>query len=147
MSHVRIILAAAVAVSTLASTQAISQVDAGQCILAGRISSDQRWAPRFAGVQMLGAHGQVIASADKKLISAVSQVRITQPALLSKCDGSQEITRVPDSEPPIAKTPAPALSAGVVDVESVAYPKLRTGGELVELKVRVPAQRVVMLTR
>jgi hypothetical protein len=29
----------------------------------------------------------------------------------------------------------------------VSFPKLRTGGELVELRVRVPAQRVVMVTR
>ena len=35
----------------------------------------------------------------------------------------------------------------VVDVEAVNYPKLRTGGELVELRVRVPAERVVLLTR
>ncbi|WP_256373068.1 hypothetical protein [Ramlibacter montanisoli] len=41
----------------------------------------------------------------------------------------------------------PALARGVVDVEGVSYPKLRTGGELVELRVRVPAQRVVMISR
>jgi len=29
----------------------------------------------------------------------------------------------------------------------VSFPKLRTGGELVELRVRVPAERVVMVTR
>jgi hypothetical protein len=41
----------------------------------------------------------------------------------------------------------PALSAGTFDVESVAFPRLRTGGELVELKVRAAAQRVVLLAR
>jgi hypothetical protein len=34
----------------------------------------------------------------------------------------------------------------MVDVEAVSFPKLRTGGELVELRVRMPAERVVMVT-
>ncbi|QJW85616.1 hypothetical protein HK414_27190 [Ramlibacter terrae] len=57
-------------------------------------------------------------------------------------------TRWPTTTPtPRRPRAVPALTAGTFDVESVAFPKLRTGGELVELKVRAPAERVVMLTR
>ena len=52
-----------------------------------------------------------------------------------------------DDQAPLTKAQVPALSAGVAEVEGVAFPKLRTGGELVELKVRYPAERVVMLSR
>ena len=41
----------------------------------------------------------------------------------------------------------PAIGPGVVVVEAVNYPKLRRGGELVELKLTVPAERVTMMTR
>ncbi|MCG2594810.1 hypothetical protein LZ009_18675 [Ramlibacter sp. XY19] len=113
-----------------------------ECIVAGRLA-DAQWAPRFSGVQLLGAHGQVVASADKKLVSAVSQVRLARPALLSKCDGNNALANG-DNEPAGKKEPVPSLAAGVFDVEAVTYPKLRTGGELVELRVRVPAGKVVV---
>ena len=119
-----------------------AQADAGQCIVAGRLDGAQ-WAPRFTGVQLLGAQGKVVASADKNAVSAVRQVKLARPALLSRCDGDKPLFNA-DGEAAGKKTPVPSLTAGVFDVEAVAYPKLRTGGELVELRVRVPADKVVL---
>jgi len=116
-----------------------------QCIVAGRLA-DAHWAPRSAGVQLLGAHGQVVTSADKTIVSAVSQVRLARPALLSQCDGDKPLFNA-DNETATKKEPVPSLGAGVFDVEAVAYPKLRTGGELVELRVRYPADKVLMSAR
>ena len=124
---------------------AFAQSDA-QCILAGRLNDDGRWAPRFAGVQLLAANGQAVTGSGKQQVSAVSRARLARPALLSRCNGDSPLASA-DSEPAGRKTDVPALRAGVVDVEGVSYPKLRTGGELVELRVRVPAERVVMVTR
>ena len=134
------LLAAAAAVAA----PAFAQSDA-QCILAGRLS-DGRWAPRLAGVQLLGAGGQAITGSSRQALAGVRQARLSQPALLSRCSGDQPLASG-DNEPPMAKTEVPALSRGTVDVEGVAYPKLRTGGELVELRVRAAAERVVMVTR
>jgi hypothetical protein len=125
---------------------ASAQTDAGTCVLAGRITAQQTWAPRFAGVQLLAEGGKVVTAANKQALGGVRQVKLSQPALLSRCDGNNELTRA-DNEPAGAKAQVPAVSAGLVDVEAVAFPKLRTGGELVELRVRLPAERVVMLTR
>jgi hypothetical protein len=41
----------------------------------------------------------------------------------------------------------PAAKPGRLTVEGVSFPKLQTGGELVELQVQVPADRVIMVTR
>jgi len=122
-----------------------AQADAGQCIVAGRLNGAQ-WAPKFAGVQLLGGNGQAVASADKKSVSAVKQVKLARPALLSRCDGDKPLFDA-DNEPAGKKEPVPSLAAGVFDVEAVGYPKLRTGGELVELRVRVPADKVTVSSR
>ena len=140
----RLPLAAAIAAACL-SFPAAAQSDAGQCIVAGRVNAGQ-WAPRMTGVQLLGANGQAVNSASRDSLAAVRQVRVSQPALLSRCDGNNALANA-DNEAAQAKGQVPALSAGTFDVESVAYPKLRTGGELVELKVRAASERVVMLTR
>jgi hypothetical protein len=126
----------------LAAILPLSAFAQSDCIVAGRLDA-ARWAPRFEGVQFLGANGQVLASADKKLVSATTQVRITRAALLSKCDGNNPLANA-DNEPAGKREPAPSLRAGVFDVEAVSYPKLRTGGELVELRVRVPADKVMV---
>ena len=135
-----LILAAAAVVSA----PAFAQSDA-QCIVAGRVS-DAQWAPRFSGVQLLGANGQAVTGSSRQALAGVKQARLAQPALLSRCDGDKPLLNA-DGEPSGRKGPVPAVSAGVVEVEAVAFPKLRTGGELVELRVRVPAERVVSLTR
>jgi hypothetical protein len=123
---------------------AFAQSDA-QCIVAGRIS-EGTWAPRFDAVQLRGADGRVIARASKEALAGVKKAELARPALLSRCDGDQPLANA-DNEPAGRKTEVPALARGMVDVEAVSFPKLRTGGELVELRVRVPAERVVMVTR
>jgi len=88
-----------------------------------------------------------VSSANKQALAGVRQARLAQPALLARCDGNGALARA-DDEPATAKAKVPAVSAGLVEVEAVAFPKLRTGGELVELKLRpVAAERVVLLTR
>jgi hypothetical protein len=136
----------ALALAAGLAVPAAAQSDAGSCILAGRITAQESWAPRFAGVQLLAADGKPLAGAGKQALGNVRQVKLSQPALLARCDGNAELKRA-DDEPAQAKSQVPAVSAGVVDVESVAFPRLRTGGELVELRLRLPAERVVMLTR
>jgi hypothetical protein len=139
----RFTLAVALAAACV-SFPAAAQSD-GQCIVAGRLSGGQ-WAPRMAGVQLLAGNGQAVAGASRDSLAAVRQVRVAQPALLSRCDGNNALTNA-DNDPAQPKGQVPALSAGTFEVESVAFPRLRTGGELVELKVRAAAERVVMLTR
>ena len=132
-----------VAAAALAAP-AFAQTDA-QCILAGRLS-DAQWAPRFQGLQLLAANGQVVAGSSKQALAGVKQARLARPALLSECVGDGPLFNA-DSEPAGRKTEVPAIAAGLVDVQAVSFPKLRTGGELVELKVQVPAERVVMVRR
>jgi len=133
-----VLAAAAVAAPAFAQSEA-------QCIVAGRIS-EGTWAPRFDAVQLRGADGRVIARASKEALAGVKKAELARPALLSRCDGDQPLANA-DNEPAGRKTEVPALARGMVDVEAVSFPKLRTGGELVELRVRVPAERVVMVTR
>lgn len=140
----RLLIALALAATGVAA-QAQAPADA-TCILAGRLSDDGRWAPRFEGVQLLGESGQPIATRGKPALDQVRQARLAEPALLSACGGGQPLHRA-DGEPDQPKAAVPALSAGLVEVEAVALPPLRTGGTLVELRVRVPGDRVVMLTR
>lgn len=144
MIPLRFSLAAALAAAFL-SIPAAAQTDAGQCIVAGRLSGGQ-WAPRLAGVQLLAASGQAVTSGSRDRLASVRQVRLSQPALLSRCDGNAGLTQA-DQEPVQPKAPVPALAAGRFDVEAVTFPKLRSGGELVELRVRTAPERVVMLMR
>jgi len=149
MTSFREVLAGGFVLATMTfAFPAIAQEGGDSCILAGRITSDQRWAPRLAGVQLLGEGGRAVSSASKQMLAGVRQVRLTRPALLSRCDGNRELARA-DDLPPFTKGAVPAASAGpgLLAVESVSFPRLRAGGELVELKLTVPADRVVMLTR
>ena len=135
----------ACALALAAPLSAFAQAADGQCILAGRLG-DAGWAPRMAGVQLLGQDGKAVTRADKQSLAGVKQVRLSAPALLSRCDGNGELAQGPESAGP--KSAVPAVGPGVVNVESVAFPKLRRGGELVELKLSgVPAERVTLLTR
>ncbi len=132
------------AAAAVFAAPALAQSDA-QCILAGRLS-DGAWAPHFEAVRLLGAGGEQIFSSDRASLAGVKRASLSAPALLSRCDGDQALFNA-DNESAGRKTDVPALARGSVDVEGVSFPKLRTGGELVELRVRVPADRVVMLTR
>jgi len=135
-------LAAALAAATL--TPALAQDAVGSCILAGRLG-ETGWAPRMEGVELLGANGQAVTSASRQALAGVKQVRLSAPALLSRCDGSNELALGED--PPASKAPVPAIGPGVLDVQAVNYPRLRRGGALVELRVAVTPERVTMVTR
>jgi hypothetical protein len=92
-------------------------------------------------------HAQAIQPQGKPALANVKAIRLSEPALLAQCNGNQAL---PSGEASAgSKTPAPALSAGnaPIQVVSFAYAPLRAGGEWVELKLEVPAQRVVMLVR
>jgi hypothetical protein len=122
---------------------ALAQGEA-QCILAGRVSQGE-WAPRFETVQLRGDGGRAVAPVDRASFRHVKSVELAEPVLLSRCSGDQRLASGGAAAGP--KTPVPALSAGLADVEAVHFPRLRDGAELVELQVRVPAQRLVMVTR
>jgi hypothetical protein len=143
MTSLRTALACALALATTA-LPSFAQTGDGNCILAGRLA-DNGWAPRMQGVQLLGQDGRSIDGADKSSLASVKQVRLSAPALLSRCDGNGQLALGPDA--PGSKSPVPAIGPGVLPVESVSFPKLRRGGELVELKLTVGAERVTMVTR
>lgn len=130
--------------SLLAFGSAFGQADS-TCIVAGRLNDAGQWAPRMAGVQLLTQDGKAISSADKTALASVKQAKLSSPALLSKCDLDAQLALGSDEAG--AKKPVPAVGPGVVNVEAVSYPKLRRGGQLVELKITVPAERVSMITR
>jgi len=116
-----------------------------QCIIAGRVS-EGRWAPHFETVHLRDANGRGITSVTPQALATARSAELSQPALLSACDGDQRLLSA-DGEPAGVKSAVPALSPGVVEVEAVNFPKLRTGGALVELRVRVPEGRVVAVMR
>ena len=128
------------------TTQTVASASA-QCILAGRLDADQRWAPQARGVELLDGAGKRVSGASKELLATVKAVRLSQPALLSNCSGNQALPEGDASSG--KKSPAPAVSAGnaPIPVQAVAYPPLRVGGSLVELEVQAPAARVIALTR
>jgi hypothetical protein len=119
-----------------------------QCILAGRVDGDQRWAPQARGVELLDAQGKRITSPDKAALASVKQARISSPALLSACNGDQTLAKG-DDLPNAKKTSSPAVSAGTapVTVEAVNFPPLRVGGTLVELRLSPAPDRIVSLSR
>ena len=123
-----------------------AQASEAQCLLAGRVNSDGRWAPQASGMQLLDASGKPLTGATQSQLAAVEAVRLTQPALLAKCDAGQAMA---DGGAGTGKTPVPALSAGnaPIEVQALATLSGRTGGQWIELRVSVPAERVVMLTR
>ena len=139
----RTVLACALALAAF-SSPSFAQTAEGSCIIAGRLG-DAGWAPRMQGVQLLGQDGRAVTTSDKASLAAVKQVRLSAPALLSRCDGNTELALGPDASG--TKVAVPAIGPGLVPVESVNFPKLRRGGELVELKLTVPAERVTMVTR
>ncbi|MGA8513161.1 MAG: hypothetical protein WB821_00130 [Burkholderiaceae bacterium] len=119
-----------------------------QCILAGRLNTDQRWAPQARGVELLDATGKRVASSDKTALGGVKQVRISSPALLSTCNGNQALPSGDDqAKTPKAAAAAVSANATPINVEAVGFPPLRVGGELVELRLALPSERIVSLTR
>ncbi len=133
--------------ATAQTPTAPTPASADSCILAGRLDDQQRWAPQARGVQLLNAAGQPVTSASKEALATVKTVRLSQPALLSSCNGNQALP--PGGDITGKKTPAAAVaaSASPIPVQALAYPPLRVGGELVELKLDLQNARQIQLTR
>ncbi len=140
--HRSLVVASAIFAAT--ALPSFAQTVEPSCIIAGRLG-DSGWAPRLAGVTLLSQDGHPVTASDRATLGSVRQVRLSAPALLSRCDGSGELAAGPDSPGP--RSAVPAIGPGVVAVQGVSYPKLRRGGELVELRVAAPAERVTMVTR
>ena len=135
----------AVAVCTIAPSAGAAEAS---CIVAGRVNAEQQWAPRLQGLELQSQDGKRVASSQREALQGIKRVRVLTPTLLSNCDGSSALTQG-DSLPQQAKSPVPAIKADPawLVVEAVNFPKLQVGGELVELRVQVPPERVQMLTR
>ena len=117
------------------------------CILAGRLNADNRWAPLARGVTLLNAQGEHVSASSKKALDTVRAVRLSEPALVSRCNGNQPL--VSGESTTGSKTPAPAIKPGPIalNVEAIYYPPVRAGGQWVELQLQLPADRVVTAAR
>ena len=117
------------------------------CILAGRLNADNRWAPLARGVTLLNAQSERVSAYSKKALETVRAVRLSEPALLSQCNGNQPL--VSGESTTGSKTPAPAIKPGPIalNVEAIYYPPVRAGGQWVELQLVLPADRVVTAAR
>ncbi len=118
-------------------------VQASTCIIAGRMDA-AGWAPQFQTVRLLDSVGRILPVRNKSDLTQVRAVELTEAALLSVCDGNKALTR---GDGVASKGPVPAAKPGRFNVAGLGFPKLQTGGELVELDISVPADQVVMMTR
>jgi hypothetical protein len=118
-------------------------VQASSCIIAGRMDA-AGWAPQFQTVRLLDGAGRALSVKNKSDLTQVRAVELTEEALLSVCDGNRALTR---GDGATTKGPVPAGKPGRFNVAGVGFPKLQTGGELVELEISVPADQIVMITR
>jgi hypothetical protein len=118
-------------------------VQASTCITAGRMDA-AGWAPQFQTVRLLDGVGRILPVRNKSELNQVRAVELTEAALLSVCDGNKALTRGDDAA---SKGPVPAAKPGRFNVAGLGFPKLQTGGELVELEISAPADQVVMMTR
>jgi hypothetical protein len=116
------------------------------CITAGRLDSHGQWAPKFDSVRLLDGLGRAISSSKKDELKNLQTLEITEPALLSACLGDKPMTPADGSQAQ-TKAPVPAAKPGRVTVVGLGYPQLRVGGALVEVKVQVTADQIVMLIR
>lgn len=118
-------------------------VQASTCITAGRMDA-AGWAPQFQAVRLLDGAGRILPVKSKSDLTQVRAVELTEAALLSVCDGNKALIR---GDGVVSKGPVPAAKPGRFRVAGLGFPKLQTGGELVELEISVPADQVVMITR
>ena len=115
------------------------------CITAGRLNADGNWSPQFQSVRLLDDTGRNLSVKLKSELMSVRSVELLEPALLSGCDGDRVLTRGNDVI--TDKAPVPAAKSGRYKVIGLGFPKLQIGGELVELKVQLNAEQIVMMTR
>lgn len=116
------------------------------CITAGRLDSHGQWAPKFDSVRLLDGLGRAISSSNRDELKNLQALEITEPALLSACLGNKPMTPAVGSQAQ-TKSPVPAAKPGRVIVVGLGYPQLRVGGTLVEVKVQVSEDQIVMLSR
>jgi hypothetical protein len=121
--------------------------DTGQCILAGRINSDGNWAPLAQGLQLMDAAGQMTSGTATVALDAIKEVRISKPALLARCQNKEPMANGDPSSG--RKSAAPAVKAGSQALPVLAASVLpsRSGGQWVELRLSVPGERIVQVTR
>jgi hypothetical protein len=117
------------------------------CILAGRLSSDQRWAPLAGGLILLDGAGKRVNASSKEALASVKAVKLSAPALLSQCNGNQALASGEATGG--NKGPVPAASAGAkaLEVQAMYFPPARVGGVWVELQLAPPADRLIALGR
>ena len=115
------------------------------CITAGRFNDDGKWSPQFKSVKLLDDSGRSLSVKLKSELALVRGVELLEPALLSGCEGDRALTRGTDVI--TDKAPVPAAKPGRHNVIGIGFPKLQIGGELVELKVQVNTDQIVMITR
>ncbi len=120
-----------------------NSVQASSCITAGRMDA-AGWAPQFQTVRLLDGAGRALPVKNKSDLTQVRAVELTEAALLSVCDGNKALTR---GDGALSKGAVPAAKPGRFNVAGLGFPKLQTGGELVELEISVPADQIVMITR
>ncbi len=117
-------------------------VQASSCITAGRMDNSV-WAPQFQSVRLLDDAGRILPVKNKSELTRVRAVELTEPALLSVCNGNKAIAR---GEGVQVKGPVPAAKPGRFNVAGLGFTKLQNG-ELVEFEVTVAADQIVMITR
>jgi hypothetical protein len=117
-------------------------VQASTCITAGRMDNSV-WAPQFQSVRLLDETGRILPVKNKSELTRVRAVELTEPALLSVCDGNKAVARGDGAQ---AKGPVPAAKPGRFNVAGLGFPKLQNG-ELVEFEVTIGADQIVMITR
>jgi len=115
------------------------------CITAGRFNADGKWSPQFQSVKLLDDTGRSLSVKRKSELVLVRGVELLEPALLSGCEGDRALNRGTDVI--TDKAPVPAAKPGRHSVIGLGFPKLQIGGELVELKLQVNADQIVMITR
>jgi hypothetical protein len=89
--------------------------------------------------------GKPLMATSKPELLRVRSAQLTEPALLSACEGDKPLLRGDDASSP--KASVPAVKPGQVMVVGVGFPQLQIGGELVELKVQVTPEQTMMVTR
>lgn len=117
-------------------------VQASSCITAGRMDNSV-WAPQFQSVRLLDDAGRILPVKNKSELTQVRALELTEAALLSVCDGNKAVAQ---GEGVQTKGAVPAAKPGRFTVAGLGFPKLQNG-ELVEFKLTIAADQIVMISR
>jgi hypothetical protein len=131
---------------TLYTTPLIANTSAdGNCIIGGRLNAQDQLSRGFGGIELLNAQGARLHTIDKTQLETIKLVRVSKSALLSACNAGAAL-KVLDSAGDTKTAPAARLSVGSdpVKVEQAWLLPLKTGGNLIELRVSQNASRTVM---